>query len=204
MNLRATLVGALGIWLFAGGQIHIRAHAQSLSRSAPPMQTCVDAVGRTTLSDRACPPDTVANGRTPRLVEPVRHAPTWATLTPQQRKLWLAQAQLALETEWQKEVSVRTDVGGLIVHNRTQRDVYWFIMRDEPIGWIPLSLDNRIAPGITQRFDRAGTEPGLVYRFYWWYKGDELEAGSGIYGPDWVRKVLVQIPSLQVAPAKPH
>ena len=127
----------------------LMASAQAQAPNASPMQACVDAAGRTTLTDRACPPDTVASTRAPGHLAPEQRAPKRPALSQRQRALWAAQAQVALEAAWQKEVEVRPDSRGLTVHNRTRRDVYWFIAPDEPVAWIPLSLNNRIPPGTT-------------------------------------------------------
>ncbi len=183
--------------IFLTGQLIIPfavVQAQSLPTPATPsMQACIDADGRSTLTDQACPPGTQAQARGPGLASPKRTRPVPQTLSPEQRARWAAELQVALEAKWQKEVEVRPDATGLTVHNRTRRDVFWFITPDAPLAWVPLSLNNRIAPGTTRRFDGADTQPGEVYRFYWWYKGPEIEPGSGIYGPDYVRKVLVQM-----------
>lgn len=155
---------------------------------------CVDAQGRTTYSDQVCPPDATGGVVRPGGGGPMAR-PARPVLTPERRAMLAAELQVALEAQWQKEVQVRTDAKGLIAHNRTTRDVFWFVTPEQPVAWIPLSLNNRIAPGHTLRLGARDVPPGTVFVFNWWYKGEALDAERGVYGPDRVRKVLLQIPA---------
>ena len=65
--------------------------------------------------------------------------------------------------------------------------------------WSPTGRDEALRrvlsePGRSLNLSGRGAPAGKVVVFYWWYKGDEIQPGSGIHGPDRVRRVLLQVP----------
>lgn len=89
-------------------------------------------------------------------------------LTPEQRKRLLADARVALERQWQKEVGVTLDASGFSPLNRSMQDVYGFVTPAEPIAWIPVCLDNRIAPGQALRVPASEPPSSTAFGFHWW------------------------------------
>lgn len=151
---------------------------------------CVDAQGRVTFADQPCEGGTrIRPGVRPGAVVRER-----IELTPEQRKRLLADVQVALEQRWQKEVEVSLDASGFSAVNRTPQDVYWFVTPAEPMAWIPVCLDNRIAPGQALRMPASELPSGTAFKFHWWYKGDEITPGSGYFTADRVRSIPMQTP----------
>lgn len=162
----------------------------ALQAVAGSVYRCVDAQGRVMFADQPCEGGTrVRPGAPPGAVVRER-----IELTPEQRKRLLADVQVALEQQWQKEVEVTLDASGFSALNRSTQDVYWFVTPAEPIAWIPLCLDNRIAPGQALRVPASELPPGTAFKFHWWYKGDEINPGSGYYTADRVRSIPMQTP----------
>lgn len=162
----------------------------ALQAAASGVFRCVDAQGRVTFADQPCEGGTrVRPGAPPGAVVRER-----VELTPEQRKRLLADVQVALEQQWQKEVEVTLDASGFSALNRSTQDVYWFVTPAEPIAWIPVCLDNRIAPGQALRVPASELPSGTAFKFHWWYKGNEINPGSGYYTADRVRSIPLKTP----------
>lgn len=162
-----------------------------LAALAGPLVRCEDGRGGVAYTDQPCP----AEARQQRVAPPPGSRAPQPPLSPESRARIAAEVQVALEAQWQREVAVLLDTQGLLARNLTAQDVFWHLGSEEPVAFIPASLPgNRIAPGATLRLDGRGMRPGTVVVFYWWYKGAEIQPGSGVHGPDRVRKVLLQVP----------
>lgn len=158
---------------------------------ASPLVRCEDGQGGVTYTDQPCP----AGEEQRRVAPPPGSRPRWEMPPPETRARIAAEAQVALEAQWQREVAVTLDTRGLRALNLTPRDVFWHLGTEERIAFIPASLPgNRIEPGRSLNLSGRGAPAGKVVVFYWWYKGDEIQPGSGIHGPDRVRRVLLQVP----------
>jgi hypothetical protein len=86
----------------------------------------------------------------------------------------------------------------LHVENHSSDDVYYFMLPEpNSQSWVPASLPtNRIAAHDTLSLSTQDVEPGSRVQLNWWYRGDEI--ADGIYGPDRVRKIVVEIPPAKV------
>lgn len=167
------------------------AGALALAAQGRPLVRCDDAKGGVQYTDQPCPVGSQQRGVAPPAGSRSRGEP----LPPETRARISAEVQAALEERWQREVSLVLDRNGLRASNLTAQEVFWHLGTEEPVAFIPASLPgNRIAPGHTLRLDGRGATPGKVLVFYWWYKGAEIEQGSGLHGPDRVRRVLLQVP----------
>jgi hypothetical protein len=173
----------------------------SVDALAGPLLRCEDGRGGVAYTDQPCP----ADARQQRVAPPPGSRAPVPPLSPETRARIAADVQVALEAQWQREVAVLLDAQGLLARNLTAQDVFWHLGSEEPVAFIPASLPgNRIAPGATLRLDGRGTRPGTVVVFYWWYKGAEIQPGSGFYGPDRVRRVLLQVPRPKDLPEEPR
>jgi hypothetical protein len=151
---------------------------------------CVDAQGRVTFADQPCEGGTRVRPDTP----PGSVARERIELTPEKRKGLLAEVQVALEQQWQKQVELTLDASGFSALNRSTQDVYWFVTPAEPTAWIPVCLDNRIAPGQALRVPANERPSGTAFKFHWWYKGSEVNPGSAYYSADRVRSIPMRTP----------
>lgn len=175
------------VWRWGTG---VFALTVALQAAAGSVFRCMDAQGRVTFADQPCEGGTrVRPGAPPGAVARER-----IELTPEQRKRLLAEVQVALEQQWQKEVELTLDASGFSAVNRSTQDVYWFVTPAEPIAWIPLCLENRIAPGQALRVPASELPSGRAFKFHWWYKGNEINPGSGFYTADRVRSIPMQTP----------
>lgn len=165
-----------------------------------PLLRCDDGQGGVTYTDQPC----AAGEQQRRMAPPPGSRPRWEMPPPETRARIAAELQVALEAQWQREVAVTLDAQGLRATNLTPREVFWHLGTEEPVAFIPASLPgNRIEPGRSLPLDGRGAPPGKVVVFYWWYKGDEIQPGSGIHGPDRVRRVLLQTPGAPATPRRP-
>jgi hypothetical protein len=130
-------------------------------------------------------------------VTPTPRVPMAIFDRPASQRRWNPIEHTAAKTQRleQHGLSVQRSTRGLRAINLTPRDVFWHLGTEERIAFIPASLPgNRIEPGRSLNLSGRGAPAGKVVVFYWWYKGDEIQPGSGIHGPDRVRRVLLQVP----------
>ncbi|MEZ5738866.1 MAG: hypothetical protein R3E68_04970 [Burkholderiaceae bacterium] len=93
---------------------------------------------------------------------------------------------------------LRVHVAGahLLIENRTGADVHVQPL-NEPVAWIPLSTpSNRLQDRESRRLRIAPSQRGSSIAVAWWRPGARID-GSGVRGPDRVRKISVELTELQ-------